>query len=166
LKELIFKRAEASDKEEIYALYRSLIGTEFCAWSDSYPGWDTIQFDLDRESLFCLKDSSGRIVGVISIDDDEAVRSLHCWSADLKPVEELSRLGVHPDWQNKGIARLLLTHAMDELRRQGKQGVHFLVCKTNLKAIRSYNKLGFDVVGECELFGEEWWCYEKHLLQN
>ena len=52
---------------------------------------------------------------------------------------------------------------MDELRSRGMKSVHFIVCKSNEKAIRSYNRLDFDVVGECEMFGEEWWCYEKRL---
>ncbi|MCI7041603.1 MAG: GNAT family N-acetyltransferase [Lachnospiraceae bacterium] len=68
-----------------------------------------------------------------------------------------------PEYQNQGIARLLLQYGMEELRHQGKKSVHFPVCKTNQKAIRSYDKLHFDVVGECSMYGEEWWCYEKKL---
>jgi len=49
------------------------------------------------------------------------------------------------------------------LKKQGKRSVHFLVCKTNKKALRSYEKLHFDVVGESDLFDEDWWCYEKEL---
>ena len=48
-------------------------------------------------------------------------------------------------------------------KKQGKRSVHFLVCKTNKKALRSYEKLHFDVVGESDLFDEDWWCYEKEL---
>ena len=65
--------------------------------------------------------------------------------------------------QNQGIARQLLQHGMEELKKQGKRSVHFLVCKTNKKALRSYEKLHFDVVGESDLFDEDWWCYEKAL---
>ena len=102
-------------------------------------------------------------MGVISIDQDEAVESLSCWSDELKPGAELSRLGVRIESQNQGIARKLLEYGMDELRSRGMKSVHFIVCKSNEKAIRSYNRLDFDVVGECEMFGEEWWCYEKRL---
>ena len=49
------------------------------------------------------------------------------------------------------------------MKKQGKRSVHFLVCKTNKKALRSYEKLHFDVVGESDLFDEDWWCYEKEL---
>ncbi|MDD7627718.1 MAG: GNAT family N-acetyltransferase [Lachnospiraceae bacterium] len=89
--------------------------------------------------------------------------NLSFWSRGLQPSAELSRLGVKPEYQNQGIARLLLQYGMEELRHQGKKSVHFPVCKTNQKAIRSYDKLHFDVVGECSMYGEEWWCYEKKL---
>jgi ribosomal protein S18 acetylase RimI-like enzyme len=52
---------------------------------------------------------------------------------------------------------------MDELKRQGKKSVHFLVCKTNEKAIRSYDKLNFNTVGECHMYEADYWCYEKGL---
>lgn len=160
---MYFEKATAADKENILALYRSLVGTESCAWTQDYPNEGHIEGDLSRDALFCLRDEDGSIIGVISIDHDEEVDRLPCWSEELKPAAELARLGVSLENQNKGIARLLLQYGMDELKRQGKKSVHFLVCKTNKKAIRSYDRLNFDIVGECELFGEEWWCYEKKL---
>lgn len=158
-----FVNAKMENLDEILALYRSLVGTEYCAWTADYPNEETIEFDLSRDSLFCLKNEQGTIIGVISIDQDEAVEQLSCWSKDKQPSAELSRLGVHPEYQNQGVARQLLKFGMEELRKRGKRSVHFLVCKTNRKAIRSYDKLHFDVVGECALFCEEWWCYEKDL---
>lgn len=158
-----FTKAVWQDKPDILALYRLLAGTEFTTWTLDYPSVETIDYDMSRDALFCLKNESGDIIGVISIDRDEAVEQLSCWSMDLQPSAELSRLGVHPQYQNRGIARLLLTYGMLELKKQGKKSVHFLVCKTNQKAVRSYDRLHFDVVGECSLFGEEWWCYEKNL---
>lgn len=159
-----FMKAAENDKAEILALYRSLVGTEFCAWTDDYPNETDIEGDLSRDGLFCLKDDAGKIVGVISIDHDEEVEKLPCWTEGLKPAAELARLGVREENQNRGVAGKLLQYGMEELKRRGKRSVHFLVCKTNKKAIRSYDKLCFDIVGECELFGEEWWCYEKSLM--
>lgn len=158
-----FVKAVKEDKTAVLALYRSLVGTAFCAWTCDYPGEKDFEGDLARDGLFCLKEDDGEIVGVISIDQDEAVESLSCWSDELKPGAEFSRLGVRIESQNQGIARKLLEYGMDELRSRGMKSVHFIVCKSNEKAIRSYNRLDFDVVGECEMFGEEWWCYEKRL---
>ena len=128
-----------------------------------------MEFDLSRNALFCLyermpePDERERLIGTISIDDDPEVEALSCWSEDLTPVAELSRLGVAAEYQNRGIARILLQEAMAELKSQGYKAVHILVAKDNVKALRSYEKLHFDVVGESDLFDEDWWCYEKAL---
>ena len=76
---------------------------------------------------------------------------------------ELARLAVLPSEQNKGYARIMMQFGMDELKRRGFKGIHFLVNKHNVKAIRSYEKFGFDVVGECYMFEQDFLCYEKVL---
>ena len=159
-----FRRAKREEAEEILQLYRSLIGTEYCAWTENYPTEREVEFDLSRDALFCLRETIiGDLIGVISIDDDPEVKALPCWSANLTPVAELSRLGVAAEYQNRGIARILLQEAMAELKSQGYRAVHILVAKDNVKALRSYEKLHFTTAGECELFGHSYWCYEKEL---
>ena len=51
---------------------------------------------------------SGEIAGLVSIDDDPEVESIPCWSEELQPSAEISRLGVAEKYQNRGIARELL----------------------------------------------------------
>lgn len=159
-----FRRAKREEAEEILKLYKSLVGTEYCAWTEDYPTEQEVEFDLSRNALFCLREMpEGRLLGVISIDDDPEVKKLSCWSEQLTPVAELSRLGVAAECQNRGIARILLQEAMAELRTQGYRAVHILVAKDNVKALRSYEKLHFTTAGECGLFGHSYWCYEKEL---
>ena len=160
----VFEHVKASEAEEVLSLYRSLVGTPFCAWTADYPARSDVEFDLSRNALFCLREKpSGRLIGTISIDDDTEVEALSCWSEDLTPVAELSRLGVAAEYQNRGIARILLQEAMAELKSQGYKAAHILVAKDNVKALRSYEKLHFTTAGECELFGHSYWCYEKEL---
>lgn len=110
----------------------------------NYPTEREVEFDLSRNALFCLyermpePDERERLIGTISIDDDPEVEALSCWSEDLTPVAELSRLGVAVEYQNRGIARILLQEAMAELKSQGYKAVHILVAKDNVKALRSY----------------------------
>ena len=167
-----FRRARREEAEEILQLYRSLIGTEYCVWTENYPTEREVEFDLSRNALFRLSVrqtaeplpvTRGRLMGTISIDDDPEVEALSCWSEDLTPVAELSRLGVAVEYQNRGIARILLQEAMAELKSQGYKAAHILVAKDNVKALRSYEKLHFTTAGECELFGHSYWCYEKEL---
>lgn len=148
--------ATEENKEEILKLYKIQLGREFCPWDDSYPGMKEIEFDLGRESLFVMIDGQeinadagskeDRIIAAISIDDDPQVERLDCWSHKLAPGAELSRLAVHPDFQNQKIARQMLVFGMEELARRGYKSVHFLV--TSLKVrycafVSGYNKLYF-----------------------
>lgn len=79
-------------------MYHSLAGTEFCAWTEDYQGEKDIEGDLARDGLFCLKNAQGTIVGVISIDLDEAVENLTCWtkgfSKELRDVSGYSSIHI------------------------------------------------------------------------
>lgn len=157
----VFASAKEENLPDILALYRAAIGMEGCTWSMEYPNEEILQDDFRRGNLFCMRNQKQEILGVISIDVDEAVAILPCWSEELKPAAELARLTVKEEYQNQGIAGLLLQAAMEELVRRGCRGVHFLVSKTNERAIRSYRKLNCEVRGDCQLYGTDWWCYEK-----
>ena len=154
--------ATENDREEILKLYKMQVGKEFCPWTDEYPDDDTITFDLSRGALF-VERLEGRIVAAISIDQDPEVEELSYWNPELAPGGELARLAVLPEMQNRGIARQMLEFCMEELKRRGYKSVHFLVNRHNVKALRSYEHLGFDVVGECYMFEQDFYCYEKVL---
>ena len=155
--------ATEKDRDDVLALYRAQIGREFCPWDEEYPGNDTIDYDLSRNALIVMRDSD-EIIAVISIEEEEEVDELPCWNKLLQPSGNLARLAVSPKHQNKGIARILLQYGMDVLKESGKKSVHFLVNKLNVKAIKSYEKLRFDVVGECHMFEQDFLCYEKALI--
>ena len=158
-----FERVKREEADTVLKLYRSLLGTPYCVWTEDYPSEKEVEFDLSRDALFCMRDDAGNIAGVISIDDDPNVECLTCWSETMVPSAEVSRVGVCRKFQNQGIARKLLEGVMEELKNRGYQAVHLLVAKDNVKALRSYDKLNFENVGECELWGHMYWCYEKEL---
>jgi ribosomal protein S18 acetylase RimI-like enzyme len=158
-----FVKAKQEDIIEIQSMYRQAIGTPGCTWSVEYPNEEITQGDLKRGDLFCIKNVTGEILGAVSVDDDETVEQLPCWKKELQPGAELARLVVKEKWQNQGIAGKLLQGGMAVLKERGCCSVHFLVSKTNEKALRAYRKIDFYNRGELELYGECWWCYEKEL---
>lgn len=160
---MIFIKATEEDIEEIEQLYKNAIGTQGCTWSEDYPNEEITFGDCERGDLFCMKTETGEIIGAISVDKDELVDELTCWSKDLRPVAELSRLVVKENYQNQSVARALLQGAMEELRNRGCKGVHFLVSPGNEKALRSYAKLHFIHCGDCDLYNHHWFCFEKTL---
>ena len=154
--------AKEEDRVEIMALYKAQIGREFCPWTDEYPSDVTIDFDLSRDALFVLK-MDGRIKAAVSLEEDDDVDNLSCWDATKAPEGELARIAVDPEEQSKGLGRIMLQFGMDELKRRGFKGIHMLVNKHNKKAIRCYSVFGFDVVGECSMYDQDFLCYEKEL---
>lgn len=162
-KEYHFKMAHPENTEEIMSLYQSAMGTEGCTWDETYPSRETIAKDFANQALFIVEDRAHKIAGAISIDEDTEVNALTCWSKQLEPSAELARLVIRETEQNHGLARIMIQNTMEELKKRGVKGVHFLVSKTNERAMRSYQKLNFTKCGESDLYGEDWWCYEKAL---
>ncbi len=155
-------RASEEDRAEIMALYSLQLGREFCPWDEDYPSNETIDFDLSRDALFVMK-KEGRIVAAISLDEDEAVNALPCWDKSLEPEGELARLAVHPDEQNSGLGRVMFKFGTEELKRRGYRGLHFLVNRYNTKALRCYAKFNCNMVGECHMYDQDFFCYEIKL---
>ena len=148
------------EMDEVISLYRKAIGTMGCTWDENYPSLEHTLSDISRGDLFCLRTQEGEIIGAISIDDDEEVEKLDCW---MEGGAELSRLVVKESYQNKGIAGMMLKKAMEVLKSRGYKYVHFLVSKDHIKALKAYDKLNFNQVGEADLYGGNWWCYEQQL---
>lgn len=99
----VFEHVKESEADKVLSLYRSLVGTPFCAWTADYPARSDVEFDLSRNALFCLRDKeTGEMAGVISIDQDPKVESLTCWTPELQPGRELSRLGVRGSVSESG----------------------------------------------------------------
>ena len=81
-----FERVKREEADTVLKLYRSLLGTPYCVWTEEYPSEKEVEFDLSRDALFCMRDDAGNIAGVISIDDDPNVECLTCWSETMVPV--------------------------------------------------------------------------------
>lgn len=152
--------AAREDKEEILALYKTMLYGP-ADWNEHYPNEDTIDFDMSRNALYVMKNELDEIIAAISIDEDEEVDKLPCWS--IMPGGELSRLCVRKDMQNHGIAKEMMRYAFDVLKNEGKNGVHILVRIGHTKALSTYAKLGFKTVGECHLFDKDFICMEIKL---
>ena len=155
--------ATQQDADSVLHLYRAQIGREYCFWNEDYPGPDTIAADLARQGLFVMKNAAGEIIAAISVEEDENVNRLNCWTPELQPGGEFARLAVAPDWQNQGLAQRMVAHILGVLRQRGYRSVHILVNRDNVKAIRSYAHIGFRVAGECFMYQQHFLCYEKAL---
>lgn len=160
LRNLEFMLATEQDMEAIMELYHEMIGREGCTWSEDYPNMELLQRDIKNQNEFCIKDSQGKVLAAIVIDEDEEVRKLTIWNPDYKKTGELARLAVKQNYQNHGIAVRLIKETAAVMKKRGYDAIHFLVSKTNPPALASYKKLHLHIAGEINLFGVEWICYE------
>ena len=152
------------DFDEICRLYDSMRERPFCTWNEEYPSKELLMENLEKGQLFVVKNVTSKIMAVICICRDADLDALPFWRAPAESAISFLRLAVDAAYQNHGIARLVLSLAMNQVKRKGVTSVRFLVGKDNLPALCSYRKLQFDEVGWANLFGEDWICFEKLLL--
>lgn len=155
-----FKTANMAEAEEILAFYHSFIGEEGCTWDEGYPAMEHVCMDIEKENLFLVRDEKG-IVATISVDSDAQVDAIDKW--EIANSREAARLAVRKDMQGKSVARNMLLLLMEELKRRGYKGIHFLVSPDNPAALASYQKLVFENRGIVNMYGRDWYCYEKKI---
>jgi ribosomal protein S18 acetylase RimI-like enzyme len=62
-------------------------------------------------------------------------------------VLEIQGLAVHPAFQRRGLARALISAAIEEARRRGARQLRLRVLEPNAAARALYASCGFDVIG-------------------
>ncbi len=160
------ERARPEDAEAVYALYHSLLDAPYGTWSEEYPSRELVESDVKSGKTLVMRTASGEIAAAIALlapEDEPEYEELASWDETVMRWVILSRLGVAKAHQGRGLARRILSSAMDAAREAGCDGVRFLVARRNLVAQRSYSKLGFDICGTCERWDERWLCYQKRL---
>ena len=158
----IFTAAGAGDADKVLALYQSVTGREFCTWNEFYPGMEEIRADYKSDNLFVLRDGT-EIIGAISIVPENELDELEFWKIRDGSVAEIARVVVSPRYQGRGLALLMVRETEKILKSRGCRAVHLLAAKKNIPACHTYQKAGYQLVGECDMY-EHWFCaYEKEI---
>ena len=160
-----FSPAQETDAPEVFALYRGMIGTPGCTWSDAYPTYDLIQRDIRTGSLYILKDAQGQIAAAAAAGPDDELEDLH-W--DLQNACELARIAVAVSLQNRGIGSYLLQQVITAVKARGFDGIRMLVSKTNPHALAMYDKNGFTRLDEVQMYGYDFYRYQMvfHMAET
>lgn len=158
----IFRKATVTDIPAVLALYRSVLGTEGCTWDEDYPSETEAEGDLSSGGLYVFE-SDGRLIGAVSVLSGEEFEGLAEWHGGSGGSCELSRLAVAPEEQGKGRAKVIVSEALKEARKNGYTSARLLVSKMNLAAVGLYCSLDFDFVGECHKYGIDFFVCEKVL---
>jgi ribosomal protein S18 acetylase RimI-like enzyme len=86
----------------------------------------------------------------VAVDDDTV-----CGTYIIKPnqIDLGSHIAncsymVHPDYQRRGIGKLLCEHSIEFAKQKGYSGIQFnIVVSTNTIAVNLWKKFGFEIIG-------------------
>ena len=158
----LIRKAINTDINKIIIIYNSLVGTQGCTWDMDYPNIDDVKNDFSKDSLYVVCEGDD-IIGVAAAGKDDELEHLECWNKDIKNPCDLARIGVKAEYQGRGIAKELIRYIEKDVIKRGFDGIHFLVSKTNPRALNLYNSLNYKNVGETIMYEKEWFCYEKKI---
>ena len=162
VKAMIFRKASAGDLAQIAVLYTSAIGTEGCTWDQEYPGELEIHGDFAAGGLYVLEEESC-VIGAVSVVPENELDELGCWELTDGSQREIARVVIARGHAGRGLAGRMLSRLFEELKASGCHGVRLAVACGNGAAIRTYQKLGFTFLGECEMYGSRYYLCEKEL---
>lgn len=158
-----FERASENDKDEIFELYRSKVGTDCCTWNEHYPVMGDIDCDIDDGGLYVYKNELGKIIGAVSIcDGAESEHDALGWSKGGKSLT-LSRLCVANEYTRCGLSKDILRLAYAQCRKRGCAYVRVLASKDNKITMNMYEKLRYRAVGDCNMYGIDFRGFELTL---
>lgn len=156
-----FRPAEKHEVQTILKLYKSVIGTRFCMWNEFYPTELEISGDMAAGNLFVLE-KNDVIIGAVSIAPENELDEYELWEIH-ENAGEFARVVISPDYQGKGLSKLLAVGIMNELAKRGTSAVHICVSKFNIPALKLYRELEFVFLGEKDMYGGTFYLCEKKL---
>jgi ribosomal protein S18 acetylase RimI-like enzyme len=147
-------RLESKDKRGIMSLYQSvtqdLRRKGIRQWDWFYPNGIVIGSDLRNKNLFglCMDD---QVVAAIVIDSRQSSRYAGlAWGDTQGKAACIHRLAVLPEYQGRGLGRLMLQFAESLAREQGKSSIRLDVFTGNAGAVSMYGKAGYRQVGQIQ----------------
>ncbi len=156
------RKAIAIDLGHIKYMQRLVIGKNGCTWDENYPS-DTIRYnDCAAECLYVLAEKYNTI-GAVSVVPENELDDIECWEVKDGTQREIARLVIMPEYQGKGYSKVMLSQLFSLLAKEGCHAVHLLVAKSNEPAVNLYKSLGFNFLGECFRYENNFYICEKKL---
>ncbi len=132
---LIGKAIEYMESQDIYQ------------WDDLYPTQDVFLEDINNNTLYVAVEADKIIaIYVISQECDEEYYQWK-WNNPEESACIIHRLCVSPDYQNKGIGSMLLSHIEDQVKDMGYLSIRLDAFTKNPYALRLYEKHGYEKRG-------------------
>jgi ribosomal protein S18 acetylase RimI-like enzyme len=135
------RKAEEPDKPSVWRIIRAVIagGDTYVYPPDSFES-EMLDYWFSAEKHTYVAESDGEIVATFWLKPNQPGLGSHVANAAYM---------VSPDAHGKGIGRQVAEWSLNEARRLGFTAMQFnFVVKSNIHAVRLWQKLGFEIIGE------------------
>lgn len=167
---IVYQKACLDNVSEIMSLIKSAVynmeQSGIFQWDELYPTKEDIINDINNGELYFGKVGDKiAVIYVINNSCDEEY-SNGDWQYPNTEYRVIHRLCVHPDFQNKGIAKVTMIHIETELYQLGVESIRLDAFTKNPYAIKLYKNLGYKIVGYADWRMGRFYLMEKYLTGN
>lgn len=135
-------------------------------WDEVYPARDVFDKDIENKSLYVALDGEKiAAIYVISGEADEAYDKV-TWRDPKESAYIIHRFCVAPEYQNKGVGRIVLAHIEEQIAELGYKSVRLDVFIDNPYAQRLYIRNGYELRGFADWRKGRFSLMEKRLKNN
>ncbi|MDC1068144.1 GNAT family N-acetyltransferase [Candidatus Kapabacteria bacterium] len=171
-KNFLIRKAELSDLTDIIKIAKlineDLLSHGLDQWNHGYPNKETFTLDINESTQFILFQED-TLVGLVSINP---LRNKNFFITDYEDKSDnfkiISRLGVHPDYQGKGLAGILMEFCENYCKSQEISSIRLGALKNYSKVVDFYLRREYKVRGEMfvERTNHTYYIMEKILRGN
>jgi ribosomal protein S18 acetylase RimI-like enzyme len=145
------RKGKPSDLHKIVTLYRTVAARSGGIAREADEVTETYVINFIEKSL-----KSGIILAIEDPDNPEAlIAEVHTYKPEIKVFSHIFSdltIAVHPDYQGKGLGKLLFRTLLQETESNHPEivRVELIARESNKKAIEFYKKIGFNIEGRLE----------------
>jgi len=166
----MIRKATLNDIDNILnitkACARSMITAQIFQWNEYYPNRAAFETDVKRNELYVLelKNTTLGCIVISTIMDNEYLPIQ--WLTPNKNNIYIHRLAIHPNYQGKGYAQLLMNYAETFSIENNYTSIRLDTFSQNLRNQKFYELRGYQKLGEIYFPKQSehpFYCYELIL---
>ncbi|MHB1315424.1 MAG: GNAT family N-acetyltransferase [Christensenellales bacterium] len=163
------RKADRRDLDKVTVMFqqaiRAMIANGIDQWDDLYPDREVLSDDIEQQQLYLLADRDDIFAAfVINRKCDEQYKA-GCWAYDGSGAAVLHRLCVNPKFQSKGLGKQTVVLIENMLLEEGYTSLRLDAFSGNPIALRMYESLHYEKVGEASFRKGLFYLYEKPLVR-
>ena len=140
IRQLKIRSATDSDRDAIWKIFHEVVAAgDTYAFDPAMSREEALAYWFQADTHTYVADNEGRVVGTYILRPNQLGPGSHVANAAFM---------VGPDSQALGVGRRMAEDCLSEARRMGFRALQFnFVVSTNVRAIRLWKQLGFEIVG-------------------